>query len=84
LNKNIKRLKIFMMPKGVFGDVAHDRFIRFGHYVMDIGIGLDVFEGAYTSRRSSFSFKTGNAIDEYRQVEVDFNGHSDTKNCEIR
>jgi hypothetical protein len=82
--KNIKRLKILMASNTEFRDDGHDRFVRFGDYVWDIGMGLEVFDGAFASSRSSAGFNTGLVVDSYKQVETDLSGHRDTKTCEIR
>lgn len=82
--KNIKRIKVFMVPNTGFRDDGHDRFVRFGDYVWDIGLGLEVFDGAYSAKRSSAGFKTGTAIGGYKSVEQDLAGNGDTKSKEIR
>ncbi|WP_157497344.1 hypothetical protein [Diaphorobacter sp. J5-51] len=83
-NKNIKRIKVFMVPNTGFRDDGHDRFVRFGDYVWDIGLGLEVFDGAYSAKRSSAGFKSGTAIGGYKSVEQDLAGNGDTKSREIR
>lgn len=82
--KNIKRIKVFMVPNTGFRDDGHDRFIRFGIYVWDVGLGLEVFDGAFSAKRSSASFKTGTAVDGYKVVEQALAGNSGTKSMEIR
>lgn len=82
--KNIKRIKVFMVPNTGFRDDGHDRFVRFGDYVWDIGLGLEVFDGAYSAKRSSAAFKSGTAISGYKSVEQDLAGNGDTKSREIR
>lgn len=82
--KNVKRIKVFMVPNTGFRDDGHDRFIRFGDYVWDIGLGLEVFDGAFSAKRSSASFKTGIAVGGYKRVEQDLGGNADTKSREIR
>ena len=81
--KNIKRLKLHMVPNTCFRDDGHDRFVRFDDYVWDIGLGTEVFEGAYAAKRSSATFKTGEVVDSYKQVERDLAGNTDTKMTEI-
>lgn len=79
---NVKRLKVLMLPNTVFSDVAHDRFIRFEGLVWDIGLGLKIFEGAFTAERSSATFKTGRvAVDGYKRVEAELAGHRQAKFC---
>lgn len=82
--KNIKRIKVFMVPNTVFRDEGHDRFVRFGDYVWDIGLGLEVFDGAYSAKRSSAGFKSGVAIGGYKTVEQDLNRNADSKWREIK
>jgi hypothetical protein len=81
---NIKRIKVVMVPNTGFRDDGHDRFIRFGDYVWDIGLGLEVLDGAYSTKRSSAGFKSGIAIGGYKAVEQDLAGNPDTKSREIR
>lgn len=82
--RNIKRIKVVMVPNTGFRDDGHDRFIRFGDYVWDIGLGLEVLDGAYSAKRSSAGFKSGIAVVGYKGVEQDLAGNSDTKSREIR
>jgi len=82
--KNIKRIKVFMVPNTGFRDDGHDRFIRFGIYVWDVGLGLEVFDGAFSAKRSSASFKIGTAVGGYKLVEQDLAGNAGTKSREIR
>lgn len=72
----IRQLKVVMLPNLVFGDVAHDRFVRFEGLVWDIGLGLKVFEGAFAVERSSATFKGDKiAVDGYKNVEAELAGH---------
>jgi hypothetical protein len=82
-NKNVKRLKINMVPNAGFREDSHDRFVRFEDYVWDLGLGLEVFEGAYATKRSSATFKTGTSVSGYKQVELDLANNADTKTREI-
>lgn len=82
--KSIKRIKVLMVPNTGFRDDGHDRFIRFGDYVWDIGIGLEVLDGAYSAKRSSAGFKSGTAVRGYKVVEQDLAGNVETKSREIR
>jgi hypothetical protein len=82
--RNIKRIKVVMVPNSGFRDDGHDRFIRFVDYVWDIGLGLEVFDGAYSAKRSSAGFKSGIAIDGYKVVERDLADNPNTKSREIR
>jgi hypothetical protein len=82
--KNVKGIKLNMLPNPVFGDLSHDRFVRFNNYVWELGIGLKIFEGAFAAERSSASFKTGASVNGYRQVENDLVGHPNTRTVEIR
>ncbi|UXV18985.1 hypothetical protein N4P55_24435 [Pseudomonas fluorescens] len=83
-SKNIKRVKVLMVPNTCFRDDGHDRFVRFGDYVWDIGLGLEIFDGAFSARRSSAGFKAGPAVGGYKIVEQDLARHADTKSTEIR
>lgn len=64
-----RRVKIVMLPNNAFGDLHHDRFIRFGEYVWDIGLGVKVFEGAFVAETSTTSFKTGLQVTTYKGSE---------------
>ncbi|WP_295394904.1 hypothetical protein [uncultured Thiodictyon sp.] len=77
--KSIKRLKVHMIPDSVFRTDARDRFVRFGHYVWDLGHGLDVFEGPTAAKRCSASFKTDAAT--YERVEKDL--ERNIKPCDL-
>lgn len=83
-HRNIKSLKVVMVPNAGFRDDGHDRFIRFGDYVWDIGLGLEVLYGAHSTKRSSAGFKTGLAIGSYKNVERDLAGNIQTVSREIR
>lgn len=82
--RNIRRIKVLMVPNTGFRDDGHDRFIRFGDYVWDIGLGLEVLDGAYAAKRSSAGFKFGTAIGGYKRVEQDLAGNAETKSREIK
>lgn len=81
--KNIKPLKVVMLPDRVFRDVSHDRFIRFEGFVWDIGLGLKIFEGAFTAKRSSATFKMGEVTDSYKKVEKELEGHPKAQYREV-
>jgi hypothetical protein len=68
-NKNVKRVKLHMVPNEAFGKEAHDRFIRFGRYVWDLGSGMSVFDGPSAAARCAASFKTGTMIRSYEDAE---------------
>lgn len=74
--KNIKEMKIIMLSDYDFGNISHDRFVRFDRYVWDLGLGVDVFEGAYSVRRSSANLKTWPSDKSYKVVEEDLSNHS--------
>jgi hypothetical protein len=83
-SKKVQRLKISMVPNPAFRVRGHDRFFRFGDYVWDIGLGLQVFKGAYSPARSSAAFKTGDDIVRgYKKVEEDLAGDRRTKVVEV-
>lgn len=76
----VQRITLHMVPNTAFSNGAHDRFVRFGdHYVWDLGLGVDVFDGPAAAARSSSAFKTGLAVASYRNVESDLRGHAYTK-----
>jgi hypothetical protein len=81
--KNIKRIKIVMAPNKVFREDSHDRFIRFGNYVWDIGGGVKVFEGPSCRSRSSATFKSGTTSFGYEKVEQELASDSETKTKQI-
>jgi hypothetical protein len=82
--RNIKRIKVVMVPNSAFRDDSHDRFIRFGDYAWDIGVGLKVLEGPFSAERSQAAFKCGAAISGYKAIEQDLAGNQDAKSREIR
>jgi hypothetical protein len=82
-NHYIKRLNLQMVPNAAFRDDGHDRFVRFGHYVWDLGLGLQVLEGPFASKRSSASFKTGEVSAGYERVERDLAGDPKTTAVKI-
>lgn len=79
-SKQVKHLKILMVSNSAFGRSGHDRFVRFGDYVWDIGLGLKVFQGPCSAERSSTAFKSGvDTVSGYKKVEQDLAGDRDTK-----
>lgn len=80
---NIRRVELLMLPNGLFGSVAHDRFVRFGPYVWDLGLGLKIFEGPCAEGRSSAAFKAGLAVTEYEDIETLLRGDRGTKSVRI-
>ena len=56
--RKIKRIKVFLVPNAGFRKDSHDRFIRFGDYVWDIGKGLEIFGAPACKDRSQAAFKT--------------------------
>ena len=76
-NHRIKRIKVHMLPNGVFGAVHHDRFIRFGEYVWDIGLGVKIFEGAFVPQRSAAAFKAVLQTASYKNVELELGQHQE-------
>lgn len=82
--KNIKLLKLNLLPNSAFAKPAHDRYIRFEKYVWDLGHGLKVFEGPYAQVHSKASFKTGKFIDEYRDGESSLDDHPKCEHFEFQ
>jgi hypothetical protein len=78
-HNRVKRIKVVMLPNTVFGDIHHDRFIRFGEYVWDIGVGIKVFEGPCAAETSSASFKTCLLATTYKTVETTLEHHRSAK-----
>ena len=84
LPNNRISLKVYMVKKDDFKRDSHDRFIRFGDYLWDIGSGLEVFEGAHAPRWSAASFKTGKTvIDSYMQVESELKANRGVSRFEL-
>jgi len=67
--KNIKKIKVFLLPNYHFGKMSHDRFVRFGKYVWDLGVGLDVFDGGLSKTRSAATLKSWESVKSYENVE---------------
>lgn len=80
---HVKRIRIIMLPNGDFGQLHHDRFLRFGDYVWDIGIGVKVFEGAFVAEQSTAGFKAGSQTDSYRQAEAGLSAHVRARSIDI-
>ena len=78
----MKRVKIVMLPNHVFGNLQHDRFIRFGEYVWDIGVGLKVFEGPVAAGTSAASLKTGLQVSTYKQAEETLSENAEARTIE--
>lgn len=53
----VSEIEVFLVLDRDFGQQAHDRFLRFGDDVFEIGIGVEVFDGSKVRRQSLFSFK---------------------------
>jgi hypothetical protein len=76
--RNVSRLKLVMGPNFLFGQSSHGRFIRFGDYVWDLDLGLEIFEGSCSSARCGTAFKARNWADGYREIEREIESHSKT------
>jgi hypothetical protein len=81
--KQIRRVRLVMLPNTVFGDLHHDRFVRFGEYVWDLGIGIKVFEGPGVAETSSASFKTCLLAPTYQAVEVTLQQDARARSIEV-
>lgn len=79
----VRRVRLVMMPNPVFGDLHHDRFIRFGEYVWDLGIGIKVFEGPGVAETSTASFKSCLLIPSYRAAESELEQHAQARCIEV-
>jgi len=82
-HRQIKRIRTVMLPNTVFGDLHHDRFIRFGEYVWDLGIGVKVFEGPAVAETSAATFKTCLLAPTYQAVEVTLQQDARAKTIEV-
>lgn len=80
---HVKRIKVVMLPNGDFGKLHHDRFIRFGEYVWDIGLGMKVFEGPFVAEQSTAGFKAGPQTDSYKQAEAGLSTHVRAKSIDV-
>jgi len=80
---HVKHIKIIMLPNADFGHLHHDRFIRFGDYVWDIGLGVKVFEGAFVAEQSTAGFKAGLQADSYKQAEAGLSAHVRAKYIDV-
>jgi len=67
--KNIKKIKVFLLPNHYFGKMSHDRFVKFGNYVWDLGVGLDIFDGGSSKIRSAATLKSWESVKSYKNVE---------------
>ena len=83
--KNIKFIKIYMIPNSGFVRDAHDRFIRFDNYIWEIGRGLKVFEGPCAAQKSTATFKTEIlAVKAFKDTEDELRKHPRVKFKECR
>lgn len=83
-NGNIAKLDVVMIPNSDFSTGAHDRFVRFGHYVLDLGCGLEVLEGPAAVRRSAAAFKSGAAVSGYQQIETELSRDSKARVAHVK
>jgi len=79
----IKRVQVIMIPNAIFGQVHHDRFVRFGDYIWDLGIGIKVFEGPAVGETSAASFKSCLLAPSYSNVEVTLKQQARARTIEI-
>jgi hypothetical protein len=80
-NRKIRRVKIYMATNAAFRDDGHDRFVRFGDYVWDIGKGLMVLNGPTNRETTQAAFKSRRFIDGYKQIEQDL---TSSQYCDFR
>lgn len=57
--KKISAITLISMPAQGFQKYAHDRYIRFGHHVFQIGVGMSIFE-RHTIPETTFTIKQFN------------------------
>ncbi len=71
-NGNVKEVDLHIIRQSDFKRIYHDRYIRFGNYIVDLGNGLLCFEGADEVRSTvTSSFKSGKKVaEDYRKGEI--------------
>lgn len=80
----IKRVRLVMLPNAVFGNLHHDRFVRFGEHVWDLGIGIKVFQGPGVAETSTASFKSCLLVPSYKAVEWELDQHARARSIEVQ
>ncbi|MCH9405310.1 hypothetical protein [Pantoea agglomerans] len=55
-SKALSLLEIYSIDETIFKNDGHDRYIRFGNYVCEIGLGMEVFR-SQNNRATTFSIK---------------------------
>ena len=53
----VRKVTLYTCSGDLFKETAHDRQIRFGSHVVEIGIGLEVLQGTRTRRNTNWSIK---------------------------
>lgn len=74
-SNKVKKVTVLMLPNAAFGNLHHDRYVRFEEYVWDIGLGLQVFEGPAVESKSAASLKSGLQVVSYKETEQELNEH---------
>ncbi len=82
-NHRVSRLRVVMLPNAVFGDLHHDRFVRFGDYVWDLGTGIKLFEGPAAPETSAASFKSCLIVPSYADAESQLSRHAQARSIEL-
>lgn len=80
----VRRVRLVMLPNGVFGNLHHDRFVRFGEYVWDLGTGIKVFEGPAVAEACAASFKCCFLAPTYKTAETALEQHGQARIVEVQ
>lgn len=83
VNNHVRKVRVVMLPNSVFGDLHHDRFVRFGDYVWDLGTGIKLFEGPAAGEISAATFKSCLIVPSYPEVELSLNRHAQARSFEV-
>ena len=67
--QNIRRVTVHLCPQNIFQRDGHDRRVRFGGVTCEIGVGIKIFRGNVFHGTSTFAFKSGEYLQESRDVE---------------
>jgi hypothetical protein len=62
--KKVSAITLISMPAQAFQKHAHDRYIRFGRHVFQIGVGMSIFE-RHTMQATTFTIKQFNDATAY-------------------
>lgn len=82
--RRIKKLTLYLVLDATFARVAHGRYLRFGRYIWDIDLGLQVLEGGFSPGSATASFKSGEPIKGYDVDEATLRTDRQTLMRELR